>query len=69
MSFQVIESFTRSKTGLEERNEDSIFLNDDFCAVFDGATSKTSNTLMGKSSGRLTVELITDYMNLLKWEV
>lgn len=68
MSFQVIESFTRSKTGLEERNEDSIFLNDDFCAVFDGATSKTSNTLMGKSSGRLTVELITDYMNLLKWD-
>lgn len=66
MSFQVIESFTRSKTGFEERNEDAIFLNDGFCAVFDGATSKTANTLMGKSSGRLTVELITDCMNHLK---
>ncbi len=54
------EMITLSKTGKEEDNEDFLYMDDHFYAVFDGATSKNSAKWNGKTGGRLAVELLAD---------
>lgn len=57
---KVIESFIMSKTGVPEQCEDKIFISNDFLAVIDGATSKSSFRWNGKTSGAIAGEIIGD---------
>ncbi|MCM0647904.1 hypothetical protein NBE98_05900 [Clostridium swellfunianum] len=57
---KVIESFIMSKTGVLEQCEDKIFISNDFLAVIDGATSKSSFRWNGKTSGAIAGEIIGD---------
>lgn len=59
-SFKCIEMFSSSKTGRKDDNEDLIYIDENFLAVFDGATSKSKGLWEGKTSGRLTVEIIAE---------
>lgn len=61
-SKEIIEVFTSSKTGRQEDNEDLIFINEDFIAIFDGATSKDNNTYQGKTAGQLAVGCLKNIM-------
>lgn len=56
----VIESYTCSKTGRERDNEDGIFLNENFIAVIDGATSKTKLRIGEKTGGQFIRDVIMD---------
>ncbi len=49
---KVLEQFSLSKTGDNEKNEDRIAVTKDFIAVFDGVTSRAGSTLKGMSTGR-----------------
>lgn len=59
-----IEYFIQGKAGatLKGNNtcEDGLFYNDDFLAVFDGATDKSGKQYAGKKGGRIAQELISD---------
>ncbi len=55
-----LEIFSMSKTGNEADNEDLVYIDEDFYAVFDGATSKTGDKWQGKTAGRITVELLAE---------
>lgn len=48
------------KTGREDDNEDLIYIDENFLAIFDGAISKSKGLWEGKTSGRLTVEIIKE---------
>lgn len=55
---KIIEEYTCSKSGIESKNEDLIYVNNDYCVLLDGATSKTKEKFNGKTAGQLTVDLI-----------
>lgn len=48
---EIIESFTESKRGIEELNEDGFFISDDYVAVIDGVTSKSKEKIWSPSPG------------------
>lgn len=55
-----------AKTGRMETCEDSIFVNEHFVVVLDGATSKTSKLWDGKTPGKIAMESVKEilpYMN------
>lgn len=58
MSFSVLEQFILGKRNDAGLCEDAIFINEHFAVVADGATSKTDFTLEGKTTGKLSGELI-----------
>lgn len=58
MSFKIKERFLLGKKGLEQYCEDRIVVLPHGVAVIDGATSKSSFSFEGKSTGRMAVELI-----------
>lgn len=57
---QVIESYTASKSGRLEENEDGIYTSDSFFAVIDGATSKTDRRLDGQTPGQVIRNIILE---------
>jgi len=59
----IIEQYSESKTGKKEHNEDLIYTDENFFAVFDGATSKTGNHYQGKTEGQITVECLAATMH------
>ncbi len=48
---QVVEQFVQAKTGNLETCEDAIYVDDNFVAIIDGATNKTSKLWDGKTCG------------------
>ena len=65
MNFSVLEKFILGKKNDVHICEDAIFTNDNFAAVIDGATSKSSIQIEGKSTGKLASELICEGLSLL----
>ena len=61
-SGRVLERFSRSKSGREEENEDLLFEDENFLAVFDGATSKNQHKLDGRSEGQVTVRCLAEFI-------
>lgn len=58
----IIEQFIQAKSGREETNEDLIYIDENFYAVFDGATSKSGICYQGKTEGQLAVACLADAM-------
>lgn len=59
LGYKVEEVYLKGKKSAES-NEDGIILTPDFAAVIDGATSKSAFSMDGKSSGRLSMELVLE---------
>lgn len=59
LNYTVEEVFLKGKKSASA-NEDGIILTPDFAAVIDGATSKSAFAMDGKSSGRLSMELVLE---------
>ncbi len=57
---KIIEQFIQSKTGNMETCEDSIFANEHFICIIDGATSKTDKRWNGLTPGQVAKNLIMD---------
>jgi len=55
---KVIEQFIRSKTYRPSECEDSIFVSDNFAAVIDGVTSKSTREYNRESSGKACSQLL-----------
>jgi len=55
---KVIEQFISSKTRYLSDCEDSIFVSDDFAAVIDGVTGKSTRKYNGESSGKACSQLL-----------
>lgn len=66
---EVIESISIPKTAIEDKNEDRIFLSENFIGIIDGATSKDDSLYPEKSSGRLVNELILQSLTSAKPEM
>ena len=65
MPFHVVEQFSEAKSPVS-LSEDLIAVTPDFCAVIDGATSKTGRAVFrGKSSGRMAAEILYDAITRL----
>lgn len=64
--YNILECFTQCKSTNENRNEDGIYIGDHFIAVIDGATSKTSITLDGKTSGQIARDIIIEKLSSFK---
>ncbi len=62
---KIIEQFIQSKTITSKDCEDDIFVNDNFIAVIDGATSVSAKTWDGKKSGKIALELISTKLSEL----
>lgn len=62
---KIIETFTLSKTGLPEDNEDAFWVGEDFCLVADGVTDKTKRRFHGKTGGQVAVECIVSVLREL----
>jgi glycerophosphoryl diester phosphodiesterase len=65
---RIIEQYLQSKTGNPVDCEDAIFVNDDYVAVIDGATSKAKTTWDGKKSGKIAVELLISRLQTIAFE-
>lgn len=59
LGYKVEEIFLKGKKSASA-NEDGIILTRDFIAVIDGATSKSAFSMEGKTSGRLSMELVLE---------
>lgn len=59
LGYSVEEVYLKGKKSAAS-NEDGIILTPDFAAVIDGATSKSAFAMDGKSSGRLSMELVLE---------
>lgn len=59
LGYKVEEIFLKGKKSASA-NEDGIILTPDFIAVIDGATSKSAFSMEGKTSGRLSMELVLE---------
>lgn len=62
LGYKVEEIFLKGKKSAPS-NEDGIILTPDFIAVIDGATSKSAFSMEGKTSGRLSMELVLEAIN------
>jgi glycerophosphoryl diester phosphodiesterase len=54
----IIEQFSRGKTGDEALNEDNILVSEDFIAVLDGVTSRRGRSLRGMATGRFASQFL-----------
>lgn len=68
MSFGLIEHFVSGKSSLNEQSEDILFFNDNFFAVFDGATSKHPAT-NDITPGRKIVEIAAHTLSKLPYDI
>ena len=59
---EILESFTLSKTGRPETNEDVLSMTPDFAAVFDGATDKSGTRYKGMTGGRFAAVTLAEAM-------
>lgn len=66
---KVVEQYQNSKTGDLSICEDGIFVNENFAAIVDGATSKSPKLWEGKTSGKVATELILQTLPLLEKDV
>ena len=55
---EIIESFTASKYGNPDKNEDLIYIGDKYLAAIDGATSTVSGNPLDKTGGQLCVAAV-----------
>lgn len=62
---EIIEQFLKSKTNNELDCEDSIFFSENFAAIIDGATSKSSKKYNNQTSGRRCSQLINETLTHL----
>lgn len=62
-NYKIVETFTCSKSGKENSNEDGIYIGKNFVAVIDGATSKEPFSLNGKTGGQLARDLIKNKLD------
>lgn len=60
------EYYTVSKYKNENKNEDGLYLGEDFLAVIDGTTSKSEGTLNGKTGGQLARDIIIEILQHLE---
>lgn len=65
---KIIETFLKSKTGNEFDCEDSIFISNDFAAVIDGVTSKSTRQYNNMLSGKVSSLVIKGALNDLKYD-
>lgn len=63
---QIIEKFTKAKSGYEERNEDGYVVNKKFIAVIDGATSKKQRDISKQTNGQTIKNIIADAIEELE---
>ncbi len=66
---QIKESFIKGKRDNPELCEDGIFCNEDFVAVFDGVTAKTSRKFNGKTGGRAAMECAVSTLSQAKSDI
>ena len=66
---KVIEKFILGKAPDQTKCEDGIFVDENFVAVVDGATSKSNFSHEGKSSGRKAMEIILKAMESLPKDI
>lgn len=57
MGIEVLEAFTRSKSGEATGGDDAVFLSESHAAVLDGETDKSGLTFDGKSAGRFIADV------------
>ena len=55
---ELIESYTLSKSGIEEYNEDGMYFKYPFAAVIDGTTSKGEREINGMTCGRFAMQTL-----------
>ncbi len=61
----IVEQFLKSKTNIQSECEDSIFISDNYAAVIDGATSKSSRKYNNELSGRACSQLLKNALGNL----
>lgn len=66
---KIIEKFIESKTGNMKTCEDYIYVNDNFAAVIDGVSSKTTSMYGERTTGQLAVDLITKAMDKFEKDI
>ena len=66
---KVLEQFIMGKNEDQALCEDGLFVNDDFIAVFDGVTSKSSRTFGGKTGGRAAMEKAVEAMSVMPYNI
>lgn len=62
---EIIERFTRGKSGGSDGGEDVVVVNGSFAAVIDGATDKSGGRYRALSGGRLVAEALADALGLI----
>ncbi|MFI2668004.1 hypothetical protein [Streptomyces koyangensis] len=65
---RIIECSVMAKTGNPEESQDGTIVTDDFAAVVDGATDKSSRTFDGISGGRFAMTVVTEAISRLPAE-
>lgn len=60
---KIIEQFIKGKNENSLLCEDGLFINDDFIAVFDGATSERNGDFNGRTGGRAAMEKAVEIMH------
>lgn len=66
---KILEQFIMGKKEDQSLCEDGLFINDDFIAVFDGVTSKSSRTFGGKTGGRAAMEKAVEAMSDMPFDI
>ncbi len=66
---EIIEKYLNSKTGDLAACEDGIFYNENFAAVIDGVTSKSTRRWNGKTSGQVATRLVLEMLPRLAPEM
>ena len=65
-SVDIIEKYICSKTGDDSKNEDGLFINENFISVIDGATSKSDRLYSGKTGGQILKDSIIQTLSELR---
>ncbi|MBQ8209021.1 MAG: hypothetical protein IJZ35_00350 [Clostridia bacterium] len=66
---KILEQFIMGKREDQSLCEDGLFINEDFIAVFDGVTSKSSRTFGGKTGGRAAMEKAVEAMQDMPFDI
>ncbi len=66
---KILEQFIMGKNEDQSLCEDGLFINDDFIAVFDGVTSKSSRTFGGKTGGKSAMEKALETMSVMPYNI
>lgn len=64
--YEILDVFSESKSGVEDKNEDGFVINGEYIAVIDGATSKSGMTFGGKTGGQLAKDAIIQTIRSLQ---